>query len=95
LAVTSPSKVVVPVLTALHAWLEAEKPKLLPKAALRGAMDYLLNHWQALVRYTTDGKLTIDNGAANAHCGVERSAAGTGSFVAANGALRALPSISV
>jgi transposase len=54
----------VPVLTALHAWLEAEKPKLLPKAALRGAMDYLLNHWQALVRYTTDGALAIDNGAA-------------------------------
>jgi hypothetical protein len=54
----------VPVLTALHAWLETEKPKLLPKAALRGAMDYLLNHWQALVRYTTDGALAIDNGAA-------------------------------
>jgi transposase len=54
----------VPILTALHAWLEAEKPKLLPKAALRGAMDYLLNHWQALVRYTTDGALAIDNGAA-------------------------------
>ena len=54
----------VPVLTTLHAWLEAEKPKLLPKAALRGAMDYLLNHWQALVRYTTDGALAIDNGVA-------------------------------
>jgi transposase len=54
----------VPVLTALHAWLEAEKPNLMPKAALRGAMDYLLNHWQALVRYTTDGALAIDNGAA-------------------------------
>jgi transposase len=54
----------VPVLTTLHAWLEAEKPNLLPKAALRGAIDYLLNHWQALVRYTTDGKLAIDNGAA-------------------------------
>ena len=54
----------LPVLTTLHAWLEAEKPKLLPKAALRGAMDYLLNHWQALVRYTTDGALAIDNGAA-------------------------------
>src|SRR4051794_19533576 len=54
----------VPVLTALHAWLEAESPKLLPKAAMRGAIDYLRNHWQALVRYTTDGKLAIDNGAA-------------------------------
>ena len=54
----------LPVLTTLHTWLEAEKPKLLPKAALRGAMDYLLHHWQALLRYTTDGALAIDNGAA-------------------------------
>jgi transposase len=54
----------VPVLQALYHWLEAESPKLLPKAAMRGAIDYLRNHWQALVRYTTDGKLAIDNGAA-------------------------------
>lgn len=54
----------VPILTTLQAWLESEKPKLVPKAPLRGAMDYLLKHWQALIRYTTDGKLAIDNGAA-------------------------------
>ena len=54
----------VPILTTLHTWLELEKPKLIPKAPLRGAMDYLLKHWQALIRYTTDGKLAIDNGAA-------------------------------
>jgi len=54
----------VPVLEALHDWLEAESPKLLPKAEIRGAIEYLRNHWQALVRYTTDGKLAIDNGAA-------------------------------
>ena len=54
----------VPILTTLQAWLESEKPKLVPKAPLRGAMDYLLKHWQALIRYTTDGKLAIDNGTA-------------------------------
>jgi len=54
----------VPVLKALHDWLDAESPKLTPKAAMRGAIDYLRNHWQAPVRYTTDGKLAIDNGAA-------------------------------
>jgi transposase len=54
----------VPVLKALHDWLEAESPKLLPKSEMRGAIDYLRNHWQALVRYTTDGALAIDNGAA-------------------------------
>jgi transposase len=54
----------VPVLMALRDWLEAESPKLLPKAEMRGAIEYLRNHWQALVRYTTDGALAIDNGAA-------------------------------
>lgn len=54
----------VPVLKALHEWLDAESPKLTPKAAMRGAIDYLRKHWQALVRYTSDGKLAIDNGPA-------------------------------
>lgn len=54
----------VPVLKALHDWLDTESPKLTPKAAMRGAIDYLRNHWRALMRYTTDGKLAIDNGAA-------------------------------
>lgn len=53
-----------PLLNDLHAWLEAEAPKLLPKHPVRDAMDYLLRHWTALCRYTEDGQLHIDNGEA-------------------------------
>ena len=47
--------------TAFHAWLEAEAPKVLPKSAVRGAMDYTLSNWAALSVYPNDGWLDIDN----------------------------------
>ena len=47
-----------------HAWLESEAPKLLPKHPVRQAMDYALNQWAALIRYVADGRLSIDNLAA-------------------------------
>jgi transposase len=50
-----------PVLTAFHAWLEAEYPKVLPKSLIGQAIAYALRHWQALLRYTDDGFLDIDN----------------------------------
>ena len=43
------------------AWLEAEAPKVLPKSAVRGAMDYTLSNWAALSIYPDDGWLDIDN----------------------------------
>jgi transposase len=42
-------------------WLNAEAPKLLPKSAARGAMDYTLSNWAALSVYPNDGWLDIDN----------------------------------
>jgi transposase len=54
----------LPVLQAFHAWLESESPKLLPKHPLHQAMDYALNQWAALIRYAADGRLSIDNLAA-------------------------------
>ena len=33
----------------------------MPKSALAQAVGYALNQWQALCRYTEDGRLTIDN----------------------------------
>lgn len=54
----------LPVLQEFHAWLESESPKLLPKHPLRQAMDYALNQWAALIRYAADGRLSIDNLAA-------------------------------
>jgi transposase len=54
----------VPLLTGLCQWLEQERDQVLPKSPIGEAITYLLNQWQALVRYTTQGYLAIDNNAA-------------------------------
>ena len=51
----------VPILERLRAELDRLSAKLLPKSALAQAVGYALNQWQALCRYTEDGRLTIDN----------------------------------
>jgi transposase len=51
----------VPLLTSLHQWLVAQKEQVLPKSPIAAAINYMLNQWQALNRYTTDGDLHIDN----------------------------------
>jgi transposase len=51
----------VPLLASLHEWLLAQREKVLPKSATAAAINYVLNQWQALNRYTTDGDLHIDN----------------------------------
>lgn len=53
-----------PLLTALRQWLEEQRPQVLPKSPIGEAIGYALNHWAALVRYTTQGYLAIDNNAA-------------------------------
>jgi len=54
----------LPLLTALRQWLLERQPELLPKNPLRGAIDYCLNQWAALTRFTEEGWLSIDNNAA-------------------------------
>jgi transposase len=54
----------VPILGQFHAWLEAQRPEVLPKSPLGQAISYALNNWEALVRYTEAGFLSIDNNAA-------------------------------
>lgn len=49
------------VLSAFKTWLDAEKPHVLPKSLIGLAIAYALNHWQALLRYTSDGFFDIDN----------------------------------
>ncbi len=51
----------VPILDRLRAELDRLSSKLLPKSALAQAITYASNQWQALCRYTEDGRLTIDN----------------------------------
>jgi hypothetical protein len=51
----------VPLLTSLRQWLLVQKEKVLPKSPIAAAINYVLNQWEALQRYTTDGDLHIDN----------------------------------
>ena len=53
-----------PLLDALKTWIEATLPRLSAKAELAKAMRYALGRWTALSRYIDDGKLEIDNNAA-------------------------------
>jgi transposase len=53
-----------PLLYDFHAWLDSEATKVLPKSDVRAAMEYALNHWAALCRYTDSGWLDADNNAA-------------------------------
>ncbi len=61
-----------PILDDIQAYLEAERPKVLPKSPEGQAIAYTLSNWAALVRYCQDGDLEIDNN------GAERSLRGSG-----------------
>jgi len=50
-----------PILDALKAWLDEEKPKALPKSLLGRALGYTLGNWAALCGYVEQGYLAIDN----------------------------------
>jgi hypothetical protein len=52
-----------PILDAIHAWLVAERPNVLPKSPIGEAIQYALNHWTALERPLEAGFLELDNGA--------------------------------
>ena len=54
----------VPILTTLHTWLVQEQQDVLPKSPIAAALNYALNNWSALIRYTTAGFLAIDNNVA-------------------------------
>jgi len=51
-------------LQVLCTWFEATLPKLSRKSDLAIAVRYALSRWQALGRYLDDGRLEIDNNAA-------------------------------
>jgi transposase len=51
-------------LNALLDFLFLEKAEALPQSPLGKAIGYALNQWEALTRYVTDGRLAIDNNAA-------------------------------
>jgi transposase len=53
-----------PLLESLHAWLKSCLPKLSRKSDTTVAVKYALGLWEALGRYADDGRLEIDNNAA-------------------------------
>lgn len=50
-----------PVLDAFLAWLNYQKPRVLPKSALGQAIQYCLNQWNKLEAFLMDGRLELDN----------------------------------
>ena len=54
----------LPLLAGLKAWLDATLPKLSGKSDLAKAMRYTMSRWEALTRYLHDGRIEIDNNAA-------------------------------
>lgn len=53
-----------PLLDALQVWLETQSRRVSRKSGTCEAIQYALNHWKALVRYVDDGRIEIDNNAA-------------------------------
>jgi transposase len=53
-----------PLLDSLRQWFEATLPQLSRKSETTAAIRYALSRWNALVRYTEDGHIEIDNNAA-------------------------------
>lgn len=53
-----------PVLDELHAWLTAMLARVPGRGDLAGAIRYALSRWTALTRYRDDGRLAMDNNAA-------------------------------
>jgi transposase len=53
-----------PLLDDLHDWLTTHRQRVARKSGIGEAIQYALNHWQALVRYAGDGRIEIDNNAA-------------------------------
>jgi len=53
-----------PLLDSFHEWLQAALTKLSKKSDTAAAVKYALGLWDPLVRYCDDGRLEIDNNAA-------------------------------
>jgi len=53
-----------PILDEIRTWLDQVLPQVPPTSATGKALHYLHNEWSKLVRYLDDGRLQIDNNAA-------------------------------
>ncbi len=53
-----------PILEQIRLWLIEQQAQVLPRSPIAQAIGYTLNQWPALVIYTTDTRLSIDNNVA-------------------------------
>jgi hypothetical protein len=51
----------VPILERLHARLLEVRPTVRPSSKLSEAIGYLLNRWEAMTRFASDGRYALDN----------------------------------
>jgi len=49
---------------ALHYWFSSQRAAISHKSITADAIGYVMNHWVALTRYLEDGRIEIDNNAA-------------------------------
>ena len=54
-------RVTVPILDELKKYLDENEKKVAPSEPIAKAIAYTLNLWEELIRYTSDGRLHIDN----------------------------------
>lgn len=54
----------VPILEEMKVWLDKALPEVPPRSAVGKALHYLAGQWDKLVRYVDDGRISIDNNAA-------------------------------
>ena len=56
----------LPIINQIRSWLDDVLPQIAPSSATGGALSYLNNEWDHLIRYLDDGRLEIyNNGAEN------------------------------
>ena len=58
------SNIARPILDEMRNWLDQALPQVPPTSATGKALHYLHNEWPRLIRYLDDGRLEIDNNAA-------------------------------
>jgi hypothetical protein len=49
-----------PIVQSLHAWLEAQLPRVAGRSTLAEAIRYALSRWQGLTRFLHDGRIELD-----------------------------------
>ena len=54
----------LPLVSALEAWMRAERARLSRHAAVAKAIDYMLTRWPSFIRFLEDGRICLSNNAA-------------------------------